>query len=178
MKLALASCQVAVESIDTYAQISIPDYFKILKELEFKIIYDESFTGENSKERFYILFNYSRSILMRFDTYTYPDGEVIVNSSKMYYNWICKEPSMASYIPGKKEFSEIGGEFIWKGECDALVDLKRKLEFFDNVGEFIDWRINPRFSLLNYAENLSGLHHYNYYKLNRLPNEVLFKIAL
>lgn len=166
------------ESIDSTPLMSIPKYFRILKQLGFKIVYDESFHGDNAKERFYILFDEKRSILLRFDTYTYPDGEVVIGASKMYYNWICNQAEKIGSVPGMKEFREVDGEFVWAAECDAASNIIQKILALELYGDFIDWKVAPRISLLNYAEDINDIRRSNQYKINRLPEAVLNKIIV
>jgi len=166
------------ESIDSTPLMHIPKYFKILKQLGFKIIYDESFQGDNATERFYILFDEKRNILLRFDTYTYPDEEVVIGASKMYYNWICNQAEKIGSVPGIKEFREVDGEFVWAAECDAASNIIQKILALELYGDFIEWKVAPRVSLLNYAEDINNIRSSNQYKIDRLPETVLNKIII
>lgn len=159
---------------------SIPSLFTTLKSLGFTTIYDESFPGDSYKERCYILFNHAKSILFIFDTYTCDDEEVYINSSRMYFNWVCTDRDNIDAAQGLVEFREIDGEFVWSGELTGIdqYGLREAIDTLSNAGKFLDWKIMPNVSLLNESEDIRDIKALNEYKLDRFPSSVLKKMGI
>jgi len=145
------------ETDDTMFSNDVDRYLRIVKEEGFEIVLCDQFQNyqyPDKIEKFYVLFNYEKGILLEFDTY---GGHV--NSGKYFYNW---KPSYNPFddAPNKPRVTSSGsyfkfedGSYGWAGDHDCREALRFNIRQLQQHGTFITpWVKDPYFRLLNFTE--------------------------
>jgi len=128
------------ETNDVHFGEKMKSYISKLLEHGFSKILEMPFVGsEKREETLYMFFDYERSILLIFDTYSLGGGEPSVNGGSFYYNW------SPTTLESKRLASTSSGSF--------LLDEKREFACFDENFErvYVDFPERPKFGCSPYS---------------------------
>ena len=148
---------------DTCFNCSIENYIRIMKDLGFVPLLEESFIGtgygdkQTVNEMFYIYWYPTKYILSCFDTFNTKD----LNSS--YWNFSYHPNDIELFY--EKEFHCSGGwytgskepplsrsDWIWEGSWDSREAIRHQMKKFDTYGTFVKWPKPQHLFLMNYID--------------------------
>jgi hypothetical protein len=161
---------------DTCYDDQTENYLRIVNEIGFSNIYEESFSKDGRTEKFFMFWN-DRGLLLTLDTYR----ESSINSAKLYYNW---RPS-AETRKNKGYYENLGSysipkicpmdDWVYSGCLDVREALCFKIQQLSQNGKFLSpWMQQPFLWLLNYSEeNLKRPYSLvNEEKLKAIPQKI------
>jgi hypothetical protein len=172
---------------DSHYNISMFNYLKVLDDIGFRVIHNETFARPRNKkesyeESFFILWEPERSILLTCETYK----EDQLNKADFWYNWkpddIDGNWSKAT-SSGKFQESENYDDMIWIGHHDGREAIKTNIQTLEDYGEFISPWVKPYSTLWLYHNGHENEYpNFNFRKptckyLQTMPEEVTSKMG-
>jgi len=154
---------------DTYFGISPGDTLKRLHEEGFVVLATEEFTDALSDyhrgqvDRWYILFDAQRGLLVWLETYgSIEEPQSRINSIKLYFNWrptkleLPPRCSGGFYGPKGERGREMEGipddQLVFAGDYDGREGLFNQIDWLEAHGTFVTpWATQPFLWLLTYA---------------------------
>lgn len=143
---------------DTTILNTVDRYHRIIEGLGFYQVLDIPFLGrvygeeEARPEHFYVFWEPSRGILLKFDTH----NTVNVNGGKFYYNWRPTDPANKDNwrCTSSGRWCNYGTpEAVWSGDHDCREAVKFHIAELEANGSFVTpWTDAPHLWLIHYNE--------------------------
>lgn len=162
---------------DTYYNMSLLNYLRIVRKEGFEQVYETDFDGSYKRDKFFIFSKTEEGILLCFDTFTWPGGPIKPNGGYLYYNWRPTDITDTSPYTASGSFvkwDQVAGDYVWAGYKDCREGLRCHLHDLRTHGTFVTpWVKTPFLWLLHYQERPMADNHntINKERIAALPAE-------